>query len=37
VRLKSNIRRLDPDAFMNIIESSEIMGFGFKSLPESEN
>lgn len=36
VRLKANIRRLDPDAFMNIIESSEIMGFGFKSLPESE-
>ena len=36
VRLKSNIRRLDPDAFVNIIESSEIMGFGFKSLPESE-
>ncbi len=37
VRLKSNIRRLDPDAFVNIIESSEIMGFGFKSLPESES
>lgn len=36
VRLKANIRRLDPDAFVNIIESSEIMGFGFKSLPESE-
>lgn len=36
VRLKANIRRLDPDAFMNIIESSEIMGLGFKSLPESE-
>ena len=36
VHLKSNIRRLDPDAFVNIIESSEIMGFGFKSLPESE-
>ncbi|MBO4740997.1 MAG: YitT family protein [Bacteroidales bacterium] len=35
VKLKSNIRRLDPDAFINIIESSEIMGFGFKSLPES--
>ena len=37
VKLKQNIRRLDPDAFMNIIESSEIMGFGFKSLPESES
>ncbi len=37
VRLKANIRRLDPDAFMNIIESSEIMGFGFKSLPEAES
>ena len=34
VKLKSNLRRLDPDAFVNVIESSEIMGLGFKALPE---
>ncbi len=34
VKLKSNLRRLDPAAFVNVIESSEIMGLGFKALPE---
>ncbi|MCQ2283337.1 MAG: YitT family protein [Bacteroidales bacterium] len=34
VKLKANLRRLDPQAFVNVIESSEIMGLGFKSLPE---
>lgn len=34
VKLKSNLRLLDPQAFVNIIESSEIMGLGFKALPE---
>ena len=34
VKLKSNLRHLDPNAFVNVIESSEIMGFGFKALPE---
>lgn len=34
VKLKSNLRRLDPKAFVNVIESSEIMGYGFKALPE---
>lgn len=34
VKLKSNLRRLDPQAFVNVIESSEIMGLGFKALPE---
>ena len=34
VKLKSNLRFLDPNAFVNVIESSEIMGFGFKALPE---
>ena len=34
VKLKSNLRHLDPGAFVNVIESSEIMGYGFKALPE---
>ncbi|MBQ9587761.1 MAG: YitT family protein [Bacteroidales bacterium] len=34
VKLKSNLRHLDPAAFVNVIESSEILGFGFKALPE---
>ncbi len=34
VKLKSNLRQLDPAAFVNVIESSEILGFGFKALPE---
>lgn len=33
VKLKSNLRNLDPHAFVNIVESSEIMGLGFKPLP----
>jgi uncharacterized membrane-anchored protein YitT (DUF2179 family) len=36
VKLKANLRRLDPAAFVNVIESSEIMGLGFKALPENE-
>lgn len=34
VKLKSNLRSLDPNAFVNVIESTEIMGRGFKALPE---
>lgn len=34
VKLRSNLRLLDPAAFVNVIESSEIMGKGFKALPE---
>lgn len=34
IKLKANLHRLDPDAFVNIIESSEIMGLGFKALPK---
>lgn len=34
VKLKSNLHRLDPKAFVNIMESSEILGFGFKALPK---
>ena len=33
VKLRSNLYRLDPAAFVNVIDSSEIMGKGFKSLP----
>lgn len=33
VQLRSNLRRLDSAAFVNVINSSEIMGQGFKSLP----
>ena len=36
VKLRSNLRRLDPMAFVNVIESSEIMGKGFKALPVEE-
>ena len=34
VNLRNNLHRLDPKAFVNIIDSSEIMGLGFKSLPK---
>lgn len=34
IKLKGNLRLLDPKAFVNVIDSNEIMGFGFKSLPE---
>lgn len=34
VKLKSNLRYLDPHALVNVVESSEIMGYGFKALPE---
>lgn len=33
IKLRSNLRRLDPSAFVNVIDSSEIMGKGFKALP----
>lgn len=33
IKLRSNLRRLDPTAFVNVIDSSEIMGKGFKALP----
>ena len=33
VKLKANLRFLDPNAFVNVIESSEIMGNGFNALP----
>ncbi|MBR4738401.1 MAG: YitT family protein [Bacteroidales bacterium] len=34
VKLKSSLHRIDPKAFVNIMESSEILGFGFKALPK---
>lgn len=33
VKLKSNLRLLDPEAFVNVINSSEVMGRGFRALP----
>ena len=33
VKLRANLRRLDPTAFVNVIDSAEIMGKGFKALP----
>ena len=37
VKLKSNIRHIDPLAFVNVLDSAEILGLGFNALPESEN
>lgn len=34
VKLKSSLHRIDPNAFVNIMDSSEILGLGFKSLPK---
>lgn len=36
VKLKNNLHRIDPTAFVNIIDSAEIMGEGFKALPIEE-
>lgn len=36
VKLKTNLRVLDPDAFVNVIESAEVMGRGFIPLPTSD-
>lgn len=33
VRLKSELHLIDPDCFMNVINSNEIIGKGFKALP----
>jgi uncharacterized membrane-anchored protein YitT (DUF2179 family) len=35
VRLKEGIHQIDPEAFINVIDSSEIMGKGFKALPNA--
>ena len=34
VKLRSNLHRIDPNAFVNIMDSSEILGMGFKALPK---
>lgn len=34
VKLKSNLHLLDAKAFVNVIDSNEIMGLGFKALPK---
>lgn len=33
VKLRSELRHLDPNAFVNIMNSSEILGHGFRALP----
>lgn len=35
VKLRSGIRKIDPEAFINVIDSSEILGRGFKALPKN--
>ena len=34
VKLQSALKEVDPDAFLNIVSSTEIMGKGFKPLAE---
>ena len=34
VKLRSQLHLIDPNAFVNIMESSEILGLGFKALPK---
>ncbi|MBO7609783.1 MAG: YitT family protein [Muribaculaceae bacterium] len=34
VKLRSELHNIDPNAFVNIMESSEILGEGFRTLPE---
>jgi uncharacterized membrane-anchored protein YitT (DUF2179 family) len=36
VKLKMNLRVLDPNAFVNVIESAEVMGNGFVPLPHND-
>ncbi|MCQ2322647.1 MAG: YitT family protein [Bacteroidales bacterium] len=36
IKLKNSLADLDPDAFVNVMESSEVMGRGFIPLPTSE-
>ena len=34
VKLKGRLHLIDPKAFVNIMDSSEILGMGFKALPK---
>lgn len=34
IKLKSKLHSLDPKAFVNIVDSSEILGLGFRALPK---
>ncbi|MBQ0016162.1 MAG: YitT family protein [Bacteroidales bacterium] len=36
VKLKASIHHLDPMAFVNVIDSTEILGLGFKALPKGD-
>ena len=35
IKLRSALYHIDPDAFVNIMESNEILGKGFRALPEA--
>lgn len=35
VKLKNGVHKLDPNAFINVVDSTEIMGNGFKALPQA--
>ena len=37
VKLKLSLRDIDPNAFVNVIDSAEVMGNGFVPLPHNEN
>ena len=34
IKLRSELYHIDPKAFVNIMESSEILGEGFRRLPQ---
>ena len=34
VKLRAKLHELDPQAFVNVVDSSEILGQGFKALPK---
>lgn len=36
IKLKNSLSELDPDAFVNVMESAEVMGKGFMPLPVSD-
>ena len=36
IKLRANLGRLDPNAFVNIMDSSEILGLGFRAIPTED-
>lgn len=37
IRFKNEIHRIDPEAFINVLDSNEILGNGFKEIPVSQH